>query len=79
MSLPLIMRFSLNNEDLLTAYNTQLDHVCKPSIRYVLITLGYLGTLRPIDKPLIWLPARVFESQETRDEFMNLAASKDKL
>lgn len=170
MSLPLTMRFSLTNEDLLTAYNAQLDHVCKPALRYLLVALGCLGIIGPamayschfkltfnlldlvfivggviivrawafapvikrhkirkesgatkmiriiIDEnavteesgdtprnvrewdqierivetakgfifyfqegPLMWLPTRVFENLESRDEFMNIAARKDKL
>jgi hypothetical protein len=170
MSLPLIMRFSLTNEDLMTAYNAQLDSVCNPYMRYTLIILGYLGVFKPVvlflysfkfklefldiilfiigvillrawaiapmikrfkikrengtakmiritidenaiieesgdtpkdvhewteilrivempkgfivyihDKPLIWLPTRVFENQGTREEFIHLAARKDKL
>jgi len=48
MSLPLTFRFDLTNEDLETAYNARLDHVCKPAFRYVLISLGCLAFFGPI-------------------------------
>lgn len=170
MSLPITLRFSLTNEDLLTAYNAQLDHVCKPPMRYAIIATGCLAILGPLvaflchiksrlglldlalvsvgivllrawviapiikrreihseygsvkmirliiseeavteesgdnakavhewneidvivempkgfifyfhSEPLMWLPIRVFESEGTRTEFINLAGRKGKL
>ena len=48
MSLPLIMRFSLSNEDLITAYNAQLDHICKPLVRHIIVTIGFLLIIIPL-------------------------------
>ena len=42
------MRFSLTNEDILTAYNARLDHVCRAPLRYALVLTGFLGMLGPL-------------------------------
>jgi len=48
MSLPLVMRFSLSNEDLITAYNAQLDHICNPLVRHIVATIGFLLLILPL-------------------------------
>ncbi len=48
MSLLLIIRFSLSNEDLITAYNAQLDHICKPFVRHAVVTVGLVLLFAPL-------------------------------
>lgn len=42
------MRFSLSNDDMITAYNAQLDHICKPVIRHIVATTGLLLFIVPL-------------------------------
>jgi hypothetical protein len=47
MSLPMVMRFSLTNDDMLTAYNAQQDSICSPAARYIVVAVGCVFTFGP--------------------------------